>query len=133
MKGCKPGLAPIFKGDRLNKDQCPKNDVEKASIKDIPYSSIVGSLMYFAVCTRSDIAYAVSVLGRYLTNPGNEHWVAAKKVLRYLQKTKDHMHVYREVDDLQVIGYADADLAGCTDDRKSTTSFNFTLAGRAIS
>ena len=36
MKGCKPGFAPIFKGDRLNKDQCPKNDVEKAAIKDIP-------------------------------------------------------------------------------------------------
>ena len=79
MKGCKPGLAPIFKGDRLNKDQWPKNDVEKAAIKDIPYSSIVGSLMYSAVCTRSDIAYAVSVLGHYLANPGNEHWVAAKK------------------------------------------------------
>ena len=49
MKGCKPGLAPIFKGDRLNKDQCPKNDVEKAVIKDIPYSSVVGSLMYSAM------------------------------------------------------------------------------------
>ena len=35
--------------------------------------------MYSAVCTRPDIAYAVSVLGRYLANLGNEHWVAAKK------------------------------------------------------
>ena len=43
------------------------------------------------------------------------------------------MLVYREVDDLQVIGYADADLVGCTDDRKSTTCFIFTLAGGAIS
>ena len=43
------------------------------------------------------------------------------------------MLVYREVNDLQVIGYADADLAGCTDDRKSTTGFIFTLAGGAIS
>ena len=43
------------------------------------------------------------------------------------------MLVYREVDDLQVIGYAYADLAGCTDDRKSTTGFSFTLAGGAIS
>ena len=132
-ESCKPGVAPIFKGDKLNKDQCPKNDVEKATIKDIPYCSVVGSLMYSAVCTRPDIAYAVSVLGRYLANLRNEHWVAAKKVLEYLQKTKDHMLVYREVDDLQVIGYADADLAGCTDDRKSTTGFIFTLAGGVIS
>ena len=43
------------------------------------------------------------------------------------------MLVYREVDDLQVIGYADADLAGCTDDRKSTIGFSFTLAGGEIS
>ena len=89
--------------------------------------------MYSAMRTRPDSAYAVSVLGRYLSNPRNEHWVAVKKVLRYLQKTKDHMLVYREVDDLQVICYADADLAGCTDDRKSTTGFIFTLAGGAIS
>ena len=133
MKGCKPSLAPIFKGGRLNNDQCPKNDVEKEAVKDIPYSSIVGSLMYSAVFTRPVIAYAVSVLGRYLANPGNEHWVAAKKVMRYLQKTKDHMLVYREVDDLQVIGYADADLDGCTYDRKSTTGFIFTLASGVIS
>ena len=79
MESCKPGVAPIFKGDRLNKDKCPKNDVEKTAIKDIPYSSIVGILMYSAVCTRPDIAYAVSVLGRYLANLGNEHWVAVKK------------------------------------------------------
>ena len=32
-----------------------------------------------------------------------------------------------------MIGYVDADLAGCTDDRKSTTGFIFTLAGGAIS
>ena len=64
MKGYKPGLAPIFKGDRLNKDQCPKNDVEKATIKDIPYSSIVGSLMYSAVCTRPDIARPASRGGK---------------------------------------------------------------------
>ena len=56
-----------------------------------------------------------------------------KKVPRYLQKTKDHKLVYREVDDLQVISYADADLAGCTDDRKSYIGFIFTLAGGAIS
>ena len=43
------------------------------------------------------------------------------------------MLLYKEVDDLQVISYADADLAGCTDDRKSATGFIFTLADGAIS
>ena len=51
----------------------------------IPYSSLVGSLMYAQVCTRPDIAFVVGMFGRYLSNPGSQHWKAAKKVLRYLQ------------------------------------------------
>ncbi|EOY21135.1 Uncharacterized protein TCM_012492 [Theobroma cacao] len=45
------------------------------------------------VRTRSDIAFAMGILGRYLTNPGLHHRVAAKKVMKYLQKTKDYMLV----------------------------------------
>ena len=48
----------------------PENDLENESMKNIPYASVVGSLMYAQVCTRPDIAYAVGVLGRYQSNPG---------------------------------------------------------------
>ena len=74
-------------------------------MQDIPYASIVGSLMYAQVCTRPDISFAVGVLGRYQSNPGIEHWKAAKKVLRYLQGTKSHMLTHRPSDQLKVIGY----------------------------
>ncbi|RVW47187.1 Retrovirus-related Pol polyprotein from transposon TNT 1-94 [Vitis vinifera] len=47
------------KGDRFNLDQCPKNDLEREQMKNIPYASAVGSLMYAQVCTRPDIAFAV--------------------------------------------------------------------------
>jgi len=57
-------------------------------MKNVPYASAVGSIMYAQVCTRPDIAYAVGVLGRYQSNPGLDHWKAAKKVLRYLQVLK---------------------------------------------
>ena len=43
------------------------------------------------VCTRPDITFAVGMLGRYQSNPGMDHWKAAKKVLRYLKGTKDYM------------------------------------------
>ena len=85
MTGCNSNIVPIKKGDKLNLKQCPKTDVEHKRMQDIPYASIVGSLMYAQVCTRPDISYAVGVLGRYQSNPGMEHWKAAKKVLRYLQ------------------------------------------------
>ncbi|KAL6292092.1 hypothetical protein ACE6H2_000234 [Prunus campanulata] len=44
--------------------------------------------MYAQVCTKPDIAFVLSVLGRFQSNPGTPHWIAAKKVLRYLQRTK---------------------------------------------
>ena len=53
-------------------------------MKAVSHSSVVGSLMYAQVCTRPDIAFVVSVLGRYLSDPSQSHWKAAKKVLKYL-------------------------------------------------
>ena len=88
-------------------------------MKDVPYSSAVGSLMYAQVCTRLDIAFAISVLGRFLNNPGVHHWTTAKIVMRYLQRTKDFMLTYRRSGLLEVVGYADANFAGCSDDLKS--------------
>ena len=61
------------------------------------------------------------------------HWKAAKKVLRYLQGTKDHMLTYRKSNLLEVIGYTDSDHCGCEDTRKSTFGYVFLLAEGAIS
>eukprot|EP00253_Pinus_taeda_P006406 PITA_06406 len=63
MKDCSPSVAPIVKGDRFNLNQCPKNNFEKEQMKNIPYASAVGSLMYAQVCTRPDIAFVVGMLG----------------------------------------------------------------------
>ncbi|KAJ9709816.1 hypothetical protein PVL29_001334 [Vitis rotundifolia] len=133
MKNCSPSVSPIVKGDRFNLDQCPKNDLEREQMKNIPYASAVGSLMYAQVCTRPDIAFAVGMLGRYQSNPGIDHWKAAKKVMRYLQGTKDYKLMYRRTSNLEVVGYSDSDFAGCVDSRKSTSGYIFILAGGAIS
>ena len=63
----------IAKGDKFSLKQCPQNDLEKDAMKDIPYASVVGSLMYAKVCTRPDIAFITGMLGRYLSNPGMKH------------------------------------------------------------
>ncbi|RVW26298.1 Retrovirus-related Pol polyprotein from transposon TNT 1-94 [Vitis vinifera] len=85
MHSCKSTKAPIVKGDKFSKAQCPQNDDEREEMKTIPYSSVVGSLMYAQVCTRPNIAFVVGMLGRYLSNPGSQHWKAAKKVLSVKQ------------------------------------------------
>ena len=61
--------ASIVKGDRFSKGQYPRNDIERYKMKTIPYSSVVGNLMYAKVCTSPDIAFVVSLLGRYLSDP----------------------------------------------------------------
>jgi len=122
-----------MKGDRFSLNQCPKNDIEKEQMKNIPYASAVGSLMYAQVCTRPDIAFVLEMLGRYQSNPGLDHWRAAKKVMRYLQGTKDYMLMYKRTDNLDVIGYSDSDFASCIDSRKSTSGYIFLMAGGAVS
>ena len=95
IKDCSPRIAPIIKWDRFNLNQCPNNDFEKEHMKNIPYALVVGSIMYVQVCTIPDMAFVVSILERYQSNPGMDHWKAAKKALRYLQGTKEYMLMYR--------------------------------------
>jgi hypothetical protein len=64
---------------------------------------------------------AVGMLGRYQSNLGMQHWKATKRVMRYLQGTKDYGLTYRCTDHLEVVGYSDSDFAGCVDSRKSTS------------
>jgi len=124
---------PIQKGDKFSLMQCPKNELEQKQMENIPYASIFRSLMYAQTCTRLDISFVVGMLGRYQSNPGLDHWKAAKKVLRYLQGTKNHMLTYKRSDHLEVIGYTDSDFANCIDTRKYTFGYVYLLAGGAIS
>ena len=133
MHSCSSCVAPIQKGDKLSKSQCPRDENERAEMEKVPYASSVGSLMYAQVCTHPDIAFAVNALGRYLSNPGLNHWKAVKKVMRYLQGTKDYMLTYKRSSQLEVTGYSDSDFVGCPDDRKSTSGFIFMMEGGAVS
>ncbi|XP_057981171.1 secreted RxLR effector protein 161-like [Malania oleifera] len=102
-------------------------------MENIPYASVIGSLMYAQTCTIPDISFAIGMLGRYQSNLGMEHWKAAKKVLRYLKGTRHYMLTYRKSDQLEVIGYSDSNSACCVDSLKSTFGYLFLLAGGAIS
>lgn len=60
------------------------------SMSQLEYSQIIGSLMYIMNCTRPDIAYSVSKLSRFTSNPGEDHWKALTRVLSYLRHTKNY-------------------------------------------
>ena len=62
-----------MKRDRFNLNQCPNNDFEKEQMKNIPYALVVDNIMYVQVCTRPNITFVVSMLGRYKSNLGMDH------------------------------------------------------------
>jgi len=95
------------------------------------YSELVGSLLYLSTTTRPDIVFAAGVLARYMNNPEEQHWVAAKGVLRYLAGTANHGLCYGPAEELA--GAEDADLGGCPETRRSTTGWVFTWNGAAFS
>jgi hypothetical protein len=128
MHASKATPAPIQKGDKFGLYQCPRNQYEIDQMKAVPYASAVGSLQYAQVCTRPDLAFVTGVLGRYQSNLGPEHWMMAKKALRYVQGTTGLMLTYRRSDVLEIVGYSDVDYARDRDDRKSTSGYVFTLA-----
>ena len=102
------------------------------AVSQLKYSQIIGSLMYLMNCTRPDIAYAISKLSRYTSNPGEDHWKAIIRVLRYLRFTRDHgLNFTRYPAVLE--GYCDANWISDTKDSKSTSGYVFTLGGAAVS
>ncbi|XP_043717636.1 secreted RxLR effector protein 161-like [Telopea speciosissima] len=100
-------------------------------MKIIPYASAIGSLIYVMLYTRPDICHAVEIVSHYPSNPGQEHLIVVKGILKYLRRTKDYFLVY-DCDQLSVMGYTDSDFQTNKDDRKSTSGMVFMMGGRAI-
>ena len=131
MQNSKKGFLPFRHGVVLSQEQCPKTPKEIESMKAVPYASAVGSLMYAMLCTRPDICFAVGMVSRYQSNPGQEHWTAVKNILKYLKRTKEYMLVYK-ASSLLPVGYTDSDFQSDRDSRKSTSGCVFTLGGGAV-
>lgn len=132
MTDCHPVKMPINTGEKISGDMCPKEEKDKLDLERFPYRSLIGSLMYAAVCTRPDISYVVMKLSQYLNDPGMGHWIAAKRVLRYLKGTMDYGPTYSK-ESKKLIGFADADWGGDLDERKSTSGYVFMMGGAPIS
>ena len=102
-------------------------------MKVIPYASAIGCIMYAMLCTRPNVCLAISIVGRYQSNPGVDHWTAVKNILKYLKRTKDMFLVYGGDKELIVNGYVDASFDTGPGDCKSQTGYVFLLNGGAVS
>ena len=115
MLDSKRGLLPFRYGIHLSREMSPKTPEDMVEMAKVPYALSIESLMYAILCTRPDIAYAVSVTSRFQSNSGLEHWVAVKAMLKYLRRTKDSVLTYG-AGDLQLTGFTDSDFQLDMDD-----------------
>jgi hypothetical protein len=132
MENCHANVIPAEPGLQLSRAMAPKNEEDEAQMKEIPYQQAVGALLYLSTTTRPDIAYSVSKVARFNQNPGVQHWVAVKRIIRYLVGTRDYGISFSPEKE-GVTGFVDADYGGDPDDRKSTSGCVFLLQGGPIS
>lgn len=126
---------PIGQHFKLSSSQSPATEHDMELMKDKPYANGVGSIMYSMVCSRPDIAYAMSVESRFMANPGEHHWEALKWTMRYMNGSSNLGLMFKKQKEMNqpIIGFVDSDFAGNIDTRKSLTGFIFTLYGTTIS
>lgn len=108
---------------------------EDYSDPPFPFASLIGELMWLAMNARPEIAYAVQTLAKFTKLPKQCHWIAAKRVLRYLKGTANVCLRFSSGKGAQQlpIGYCDADWARDPEERKSTSGYVFLFAGGPIS
>lgn len=127
----KPVSIPMDPNIVLSSSQCPTALADIARMKKIPYREAIGSLMYAAVGTRPDIAFAVSTLAQFSHNPGWPHWEAVKCVFRYLLGTKKLSLCYGGARK-GLEGFVDADGAS-QEHRHAISGYVFLVDGGAVS
>ncbi|KAM2234356.1 hypothetical protein EV2_013133 [Malus domestica] len=121
----KPISTPVSCGQKLSAyNGEPHDDVET-------YRSVVGALQYLTI-TRPDLSYAVNQVCQFMQSPKNTHWMAVKRILRYVKSTYNHGLVYTP-GTAHLTAYSDADYAGNPDTRHSTGGFCIYLGSNLVS
>lgn len=114
MKNSKPMKTPMSSKGHLDLDKGGKSVDQKV------YRSMIGSLLYLCA-SRPDIMLSVCNYARFQANPEECHLKAVKRILRYLKSTPNLGLWYPKGSTFELLGYSDADYAGCKIDRKSST------------
>jgi hypothetical protein len=96
------------------------------------YQKLIGEVMHLMVKTRPDIAYAVSRLAQFMSNPTEEHWTALKRMLRYLRGTIDYGIKYDGSKGATMEAWTDSSWGEDPDDAKSTNGYLIVMAGAPV-
>lgn len=124
MQDCKPSDSPSSVKPAVLEPDLPLSDPSW-------YRTIVGSLQHLTL-TKPEISFAVNVACQHMHDPRESHFVAVKRILRYIKGSMHQGHVFSP-SPLLLTAYSDADWAGSHMDRRSTTGFCLFLGSNLIS
>eukprot|EP00253_Pinus_taeda_P026527 PITA_26527 len=125
LTDCKPAPSPFQSRVKLSVS-CTSPEVDATL-----YRQLVGKLLYLTH-TRPDLFFAVGLVARFMQNPRESHWKAAKRILRYVRGTVQFGIHYSAKAAPLLVGFTDSNWAGDPDDRKSTAGYVFTLGSGPI-
>lgn len=117
--------------------KCPCKKILEAERENSPpvdvkkYKSLLGSLLYVAIKTRPDIAFAVNQASRYYEQPKEINYKSLMMILQYLNSTKDKL--VHNNGETKLIGYSDSDYANDENTRRSTSGYIYLIRNSPIS
>lgn len=123
MTTCNPVSTPMVVGSMYSDVQSPKTEAEKKAMQSCPYNVLTGVLLWLSGWTRPYCLPALRTFSRFLSNPGVQHWVVAKRVLRYIKGTQSLGILYKRKNEFPTIMcYTDSDWASNKDSRQSIST-----------
>jgi hypothetical protein len=126
LLGSKPAITPLDPSIKLHQDS-------GQAYEDVSsYRRLIGKLLYLTN-TRPDISFATQQLSQFLHKPTVTHYKAACRIVRYLKQSPGRGLMFPRNSEIQILGYSDADWAGCLDTRRSTSGYCFFLGSSLIS
>ncbi|KAL1213817.1 Retrovirus-related Pol polyprotein from transposon RE2 [Cardamine amara subsp. amara] len=137
--GAKPAKTPLVDGYKVKRkgEKKDKKDLQEEDPLDKPYANplqyrrLVGKLIYLTL-TRPDLCFSVNQVSQYMQKPTVYHWNMVERILRYLKGSPGQGIWMGKNNNAEIVGYCDADYAGDTNDRKSTTGYCTFIGGNLV-
>ncbi|KAG7543347.1 Reverse transcriptase RNA-dependent DNA polymerase [Arabidopsis thaliana x Arabidopsis arenosa] len=126
--GAKPAKTPLEDDYKANR----KGELDNKPFEDVTqYRRLVGKLIYLTI-TRPDICFAVNVVSQHMQAPTLHHWNMVNRILKYLKGAPGQGIWMGCNKNTELVGYCDADYAGDTKDRRSTTGYCTFIGGNLV-
>jgi hypothetical protein len=131
LSDAKPVYTSMEVGAQYSKKQCPISLKQQMLMRETPYAKAIGSALWLVTVYRLDCSVPLRILSQFIQNPGQVHWEALKRIIKYLGTTKDLWLEFGGSDSEEPIGFCDSDWAS-QPDRHSISGYAFFIGDGAV-